>query len=261
MNFRSLGAYLTTLSGAAFLLTVLESRRQRAARGETPEQVAQRDEEAVSTFREILRDVRRDDISSIMTHGGASTVGIALQTLNESPSGAQIAQPILNVYNTVRAFGAFQSAMQSSPLAALAGSSFGFPMFGATSTTTSQTTLPPTVTTLHNQLEAIGFDLNAIPEQFKDSITNSIMDDPVSAKTIVNANGVAVEANYVYDRSTFDRLNGVCPQNRQPFLEVTAKPELQNQIRQFVNQKVKEYGERMSNGNQSSTSSTTPRFG
>lgn len=251
----------TALAGTSLVLLILEARRQRALRGETPAQTTERDEQAVSTFRDIVRDVRRDDISHLLSHSGIAAADITLNTLNEVHP--QIGQPLLSMFNTVRTINSFNSLLQNGPAgllgAGLLGANLpqaGFPF----SPPSSQTSAPirPAPTTLQSQLDAINIVLTPEEEQrYVDSITNIIMEDPVEATTIINANGRSIEAKYLYDRSTYDNLNGICPQNRQPFLEMQPKPELQTEIRNFVNRMVKEYGERAARAQSSPNPTST----
>lgn len=79
------------------------------------------------------------------------------------------------------------------------------------------------------------------PEHFNDPISMTVMENPVIAKTSCVNRGREQITEHVYDQSTFERLNGICPENRLPFIEVKPHHQLKKTITDFVHRKEKEH--------------------
>jgi hypothetical protein len=95
----------------------------------------------------------------------------------------------------------------------------------------------PQLSAFEARLNAIGFDSNQIPEEFIDPISFMIMNNPVKAATeILNSQGVVTQTMHRYDRTTYDNLNGICPENRLDFIEMQTDDELKSRIEAFVTQ-------------------------
>lgn len=76
---------------------------------------------------------------------------------------------------------------------------------------------------LSDRLKAINFDLTTLPEKFFDNIiTMDLMDDPVEARIDKPFSiddllpSGKFKGVHVYDRKTFERLNGKCPVSNLP---------------------------------------------
>lgn len=98
----------------------------------------------------------------------------------------------------------------------------------------------PLENALKKKLIDAKFDLDLIPEEYLDPITYEIMENPVLAVTVLHVAGRGEQRKeHVYDKSTFDKfVDGICPENRQPFIETSDHETLKEEIEKFVSDKV-----------------------
>ncbi len=80
------------------------------------------------------------------------------------------------------------------------------------------------------------YNLENLPEEFLCPISFEIMENPVLAQTRYTNNDVVHQTNHVYDKTTYDKLNGTCPENRQKFMNCKPHDELKAKINGFVNE-------------------------
>jgi hypothetical protein len=114
----------------------------------------------------------------------------------------------------------------------------------------NQFTLPPAppaliapiapTSTFQERLTLINCPDEEIPEAYIDPISMEVMDDPVVAITEISNQGRVQRTEHRYDRKIYNQLHGICPETRQPFLEVRADTTLKNAINTFVSAKEQE---------------------
>lgn len=68
-----------------------------------------------------------------------------------------------------------------------------------------------------------------IPVEYLDPMFFNVMTDPVLA--------ITANSQHIYDRRTFNKLNGVCPENKQRFIENRPHEELKREIAQFLSER------------------------
>lgn len=104
----------------------------------------------------------------------------------------------------------------------------------------TSTTISEECNEFEKRLNNAKFSLDDIPEEFIDPISYRIMIDPVVATTSCkNKKGESVVTSHFYDKSTYDQLKGVCPENRLKFLSCHPARSLKSKIESFVKQKEK----------------------
>ncbi len=96
-------------------------------------------------------------------------------------------------------------------------------------------------TSFKAQLAEVGVDINDVPEKFFDNVvTFDIMENPVVAITSTQINGEEKRTEHVYDKSTYVRFGGICPENRLDFLEVKDHVTLRAEMETFIAEKKQE---------------------
>ncbi len=75
--------------------------------------------------------------------------------------------------------------------------------------------------TFEERLTAIGFNIDNLPADIT---------------AIRNSKDEELRTDHVYDSQTLAQLNGICPENRQPFIEISENRELKARIGEFVSE-------------------------
>jgi len=166
-----------------------------------------------------------------------STLSNARRSMNE-PSTSNIASMLLPAGITLlNAYSAYSSRHTQAP----------------SHISTRNTTRPGPVTQtaamrvveeqnpFEKRLNDAKFSLDDIPEEFIDPISYRIMADPIVATTSCKNNkGETITTRHFYDKSTYEKLKGICPENRLKFLSCKPDNALKSQIENFVKQQEKE---------------------
>ncbi len=151
---------------------------------------------------------------------------------------------------TTAGVGVLNAYLSSTAPAPAAAPVHAAPIFAAPAVVARAPLVVPALNSFQNRLLRCHYNPDNLPEEFLCPISFEIMENPVLAKTRYTDNDVVHETAHVYDKSTYDKLNGTCPENRQKFMSCEPHVELKAKIEGFVKEQETAFALRGENNHQ-----------